>query len=321
MTTPKFVLTTPNHCIINGVLDPDHTLVTGAEGFIGRWVRSKLLSAGRNVISLDQKSNSTTPGIFYACDVTDPQQLQEIFRAHKINSVVHLASLLPTASKQNPQAATQVNIAGTLNILEAARNFQVPRIVYASSLNVYGSRSASDTVSETCLTAPEDLYGAGKKYSETLGEAYGRNYGIQFVALRIPTVLGPGATATASPWRSQVFAYLGGNQRREISIPYRADETLSMVHVEDLAEMVAILLDTKQLACSAYNAPSEIWQLSDLGKEIEVLDNNVHITFGELAVTGFPRRISGDRFKTEFNYTPKSLKDRLSEAKQRTSQP
>lgn len=304
----------------HGVRETGHTLVTGGEGFIGRCVRSRLLSAGTSVISLDQKSNGTSAGLFYACDVTDSRQLQEIFRSHKFDSIVHLASLLPTASKANPQAATLVNITSTLNVLEVARQFQVPRIVYASSLNVYGSRSASDPVSETCRTAPEDLYGAGKKYAETLGEAYARNYGIQFVALRISTVLGPGATATASPWRSQIFAYLGSHQRREISIPYRADETLSMVHVEDLAEMVAILLDTKQLACSAYNVPSEIWQLSDLGKQIEGLDNHLHITFGELAVTGFPRRISGERFKAEFNYMPKSLKDRMSEAKQRTSQ-
>ena len=318
MTTPKFVLTAPNHCIINGVLGPHHTLVTGAEGFIGRWVRSRLLSAGRNVISLDQKSNSTTPGIFYACDVTDPRQLQEIFRAHKLNSIVHLASLLPTASKQNPQAATQVNIAGTLNILEAARNFQVPRIVYASSLSVYGSSGASDTVSEISPTAPEDLYGAAKKYAEALGEAYACNHGIQFTALRISTVLGPGATGTASPWRSQLFDFLGDQRSCEISIPYRPDEILSMVHVEDLADVFAILLDAKQVAFSAYNVPSEIWQLSDLGKEIQVLNNNIRITFGDLRVTGFPRQISSDRFRTEFNYKPTSLKERLNRARQRT---
>ena len=91
-----------------------------------------------------------------------------------------------------------------------------------------------------------------------------------------------------------------------------------MVHVEDLADVFAILLDAKQVAFSAYNVPSEIWQLSDLGKEIQVLNNNIRITFGDLRVTGFPRQISSDRFRTEFNYKPTSLKERLNRARQRT---
>ena len=142
----------------------DSILVTGGEGFIGQHVRRALAGSGTSAVSLDCKLAGSDHGEQrYERDIRDSARINEIFASHKITRVIHLVSLLRTASEQNPLAATQVNIVGSLNILEAARTFNVQRVVYASSASVYGTREAADKAREADLTAPEDVYGSTKE--------------------------------------------------------------------------------------------------------------------------------------------------------------
>lgn len=288
----------------------DLIVVTGGEGFIGRHVRSALLAAGKEVISLDRQSVSQlVGGLSYECDLTEAQRLQQIFASasRPVSAIAHLASTLRTASEKDPKKATEVNILGALNVLEAARSFAVARVVFASSVGIYGSKGAQDDISEADFATPEDLYGAAKKYIETLGNAYSRNYGMQFVSVRVPIVVGSGPGTSTSAWRTDLLNALGEKQPREVLVPFSEDETLSVVHVKDLAQTFLILLNAPTVTHSTYNAPCEIWRLSDLKKEIESLNENVRVSFGNSAISGFPRRLNCDRFKAEFRYVPQLL--------------
>ena len=93
-------------------------------------------------------------------------------------------------------------------------------------------------------------------------------------------------------------------------MPFSEEETLSIVHVEDLAKAFLILLNAPTVTHATYNAPCEILRLSDLKKEIESLSENVHVSFGDVPISGFPRRLNCDRFKAEFQYVPQ-LSERL----------
>lgn len=252
------------------------------------------------------------------CDVRDRNQVEQVFRAYSFSTVVHLAGLLSTASRKSPVDATQANILGSLNLLEAVREFHVPKLIYASSISVYGSKSvqSGNGVSEVEPAAPEDVYGAAKRYVEIVGENYRERLGIQFVALRISSALGPGALNTASPWRSEIFESLGLPYRHEVAIPYRSDEVLPLVHVEDVADMIECLVEAEQSSFSVYNTPSESWQLRDLAMYVESLDDNLQVTFGQSAATGLPKVIDGRRFMAEFEYTPLPLKERFQRAAQ-----
>ena len=295
-------------------MDRELILVTGGEGFIGHYVRQALLAKGAIVISADLKPPDQISGHCYCCDITAGKQVDELFDTHQISGVVHLASWLRAASIENPLRATQANVLGTLNILEAARKFHVRRVVYASSASIYGSKAHNRNISEEESTSPEDLYGASKKYSELLGQTYMRNYGIEFVALRIPIVIGAGSTATSSPWRSDIFESLAAGHKQQIAIPFKEDETLTLVHVEDLADAILRLVEVESLSCTCYNAPGEIWQLNVLKKEVQTLNTKLDIRFGEVVVSGFPRRMTSDRFKKDCNYLPKPIKTRLRDA-------
>jgi nucleoside-diphosphate-sugar epimerase len=267
----------------------DSILLTGAEGFIGQHVRRALTVSGSSVVSVDCKfAGLDVREQCYDCDIRNGAKINEILALHKITGIIHLASLLRTASERNPLAATQVNIIGSLNILEAA-----------------------DKAREEDVTSPEDVYGSAKKFVEMLGEAYQRAYGIEFIVLRVPIVVGPGAMDTASPWRSELFNFADKSRRRAISIPFQESETISLVHVEDLAQQFATIVHAARPCFSVYNAPCETWTLRELKRAVESLNENLRVNCGNAAVSGFPRVLDAERFKAEFNYSPAALKDRL----------
>jgi UDP-glucose 4-epimerase len=298
-------------------------LVTGGKGFVGRYVCAVLSAHGKNVVALDRKDlpvPADKPAyLTMECDIRDKDHVEQIFRQHSFTTVVHLASLLNTASRKNPLDATQVNIVGSLNVLEAARKFRVPKVIYGSSISVYGSKPGQDRdgVLETEPAAPEDVYGAAKRYVEIVGEVYRQQFGVKFIALRISSVIGPGAINTASPWRVDLFEKLGLPYNNEVAIPYRNDEALPLVYVEDVADMLERLVDKEQTSFTVYNTPSETWPLDELARYVESLDENIRVTFGQSSVSGIPRAINGQRFVSEFRYTTMSLKERLRRAAQR----
>ena len=292
-------------------------LVTGGEGFIGSHVCSVLSSYDKEVIAIDRSrdpvSDISKPYPTLKLDVNDKEQVEKIFQQYSITTIIHLASLLNTASRQHPARATQINIVGSLNVLETACKFNINKFIYGSSISVYGSKCPliKNGVSETEPAAPEDIYGVSKRYVEILGDVYRKKYGIQFISIRIASVIGPGAAKTASRWRSDIIEKLGLPYRSETTIPYTKTETIPLVYVEDVAKMVKNLVDTEHTIFSIYNTPAESWTLNNLAEYIASIDKNLKIKFGNSSVTGIPKKINAERFVKEFNYAAVSLREHL----------
>jgi nucleoside-diphosphate-sugar epimerase len=245
------------------------------------------------------------------CDISDATSLHAAFQRQPFEAIIHLASLLATASKQNPHKSTQVNVGGTLNILEAAKRFRVGKVIYASSLGVYGTRPASLRVSENDAVTPEDLYGGSKRYVELLGEAYQANFGVGFVALRIAVVVGAGGKSVTSAWRSQIFECLEAGQSMEFSIPYRPEEVLPLIHVDDVVAMLVALLSAKKSTASVYNSFAESVTMTELKNEIELLNPQVRVKLGGRVVSGHPRALDSSRFGKDFAIAPMPLRERM----------
>jgi UDP-glucose 4-epimerase len=293
-------------------------LVTGGNGFIGRYVCATLAAHGKRVIALDKNSPNAFPNetsyLTITGDITQQEQIEQIFRQYHVTTLIHLASLLNTASQAHPSTATQVNILGSLNLFEIVRKFQVARVIYGSSISVYGSVVTHDADDKRLISsppAPENLYGAAKRYIEILGERYQKQFGMPFVALRIATVIGRGVKNSGSPWRSKIFETLGLPREVQISIPYKAEEQLPLVYVEDVAEMMTCLVEARHLALTIYNTPAETWTMQALAAYIESLAPHIRFAFGQ-SRSGTPPVVSGKEFITEFGYNPAlSIRERL----------
>jgi UDP-glucuronate 4-epimerase len=286
------------------------TLVTGAAGFIGRQVVADLQTCGQQVIAID-----LGPGEVPSedCDITDETALAKLFQTHSIQNVIHLAAILPSASRVNPERATGVNILGSLNVLQAAARAKVRKFVFASSSSVYGLGVGKGPVSEQEPAKPGDLYGAAKLYVEVLGQAMAEATGMQFVALRIATVVGPGARSTASPWRSEIFEKLTALTRAVISIPAPPDALACLVHVEDLADMLTILASAEWISSRVYNTPAEVLKFRELKALIETLNPKIRV---ELAgdASQAPPAVDGSGFLKDFGFKPLPVTDRLKQA-------
>jgi len=290
-------------------------LVTGGRGFVGRALVKLLRGSGVRVVSLDQAPMAAAkPQDEIACDISDREELEKVFERQGISHVIHLAAVLPTAAQQDPIRATGVNVVGSLNLLELARQSGVKRFVFASSLSIYGTWDDSHIVSEADRAAPEDLYGAAKLYVEQLGAAYRERHDLDFVSLRIGRVVGPGAKSATSAWRSQVFESLCADRAVVMEIPYGSSERVLLVHVEDVAKALASLQSATQPAYSVYNAPCESVVVQDLKREVEKLNANVTMNLGGANVIGNPRLLDFGRFQEEFGIQVAPIFEQLRKA-------
>ncbi len=173
-------------------------LITGGTGFLGTELARVLLAKGDEVIVFDVDPN---PGklsdikdsvTVASGNLANASELYNIVKASRPDCILHLASMLSVPSNQNPWASFQVNVVGTVNVLEAARLFDVPQVIFTSTVATYGIGTGPE-VDDYTLQRPTTMYGTGKLYCECLGRFYRTRFGLDFRTVRFPSVLGPGA--------------------------------------------------------------------------------------------------------------------------------
>lgn len=281
-------------------------LVTGACGHIGRELCRVLRNADRKILPVDLDQNEA-PDVL-TCDLRSKSDVSQLFQAHPIRVVIHLAGVLPSAFRIDPLAGADVNLGGSCELMRQSAAAHVKRFVFASSMSVYGSTPTRGPVSEDHPPAPDDPYGASKLAVELVGQTLAREKRFSFVALRIARVVGLGTKKTSSPWRSQIFE--ASPQRDSVYLPFAPEAVLSLVHVEDVARMLFTLADTAEMSSVVYNTPVEIWEARNLKKAIEEL-TGIYVDLRSEAAYGGPI-CDGGLFAREFGFQLKGLRDRLS---------
>ena len=184
-------------------------LVTGTAGFIGFHVAAALLERGDAVVGIDSLDPyyevalkearlaqlAPRPGFTQVRgDLACPATLEAVMAAHPgIDRIVHLAAQAGVRhSIDNPRAYIRANVAGHLEVLEAARHLQgLKRMVYASTSSVYGANAKRPYAVTDPVEQPVSLYAATKRADELMSRTYAHLYGIPLVGLRFFTVYGP----------------------------------------------------------------------------------------------------------------------------------
>lgn len=158
-------------------------LITGSQGFVGRYLRQELETNGYEVIGLDLQDAPDT----IRADLLDAGQMKDVVAKVKPDAVFHLAGQADVAkSWKIPQKTMEINVIGTLNLLEAVRAFDAAvRIVLVGSSDQYGNLGdAGKSVSETLETRPQTPYAVSKKAQEELAKVYVRAYGMNICMTR-----------------------------------------------------------------------------------------------------------------------------------------
>ena len=187
-------------------------LVTGAAGFIGFHLSTRLLDQGQSVVGFDNVNPYYDPALKRAriaqlqatakrtgsafqlieADLEDRAAVEAVFAEHNPQKVVNLAAQAGVRySIENPAAYIQANLVGFGHILEGCRHHGVEHLVYASSSSVYGGNTRMPFSEQHSVDHPVSLYAASKKANELMAHTYSHLYGLPATGLRFFTVYGP----------------------------------------------------------------------------------------------------------------------------------
>jgi nucleoside-diphosphate-sugar epimerase len=175
-------------------------LITGGTGSVGSGLARRLVEKGEQNIVLfdltprpDRIADIKENVKVVQGDLTVWPEVLNVIRENNIDGIFHLGSLLSGACEANPWAGYQTVVTGTMHVLEAARLFDVKRVLFSSTGATYG-QSIPETITEETLQRPISIYGAGKLFGEHLGRFYRRKFGLDFRCLRYFMVVVPGAS-------------------------------------------------------------------------------------------------------------------------------
>ena len=187
--------------------NPERILLTGGAGFIGSHVAEALIRRGAKVGILDNLDSFYAPSRkrlnlkeirkagdyeFFETDIRDVDALRKVAQLFRPETVIHLAARAGVRpSIQQPALYESVNVAGTVNLLEIAREFRVQRFLFGSSSSVYGATSALPFSEADLKARPISPYAATKLAAELMCYTYAHLYGLTTLCLRFFTVYGP----------------------------------------------------------------------------------------------------------------------------------
>ena len=175
------------------------TLVTGGTGFIGAQVVRVLLEKGeKDIVVFD-----VNPSKKLLDDVEDQVEVVRgdlgnfshvlsLVKNVRPTVIYHLGGMLSVPSDADNAASFRANAMGTFHVLEAARLFEVPQVLFSSTLATYGLDVRDDAVNDYTLQRPQLFYGATKVFCELMGLFYRRKFGLDFRGVRYPSIVGPG---------------------------------------------------------------------------------------------------------------------------------
>lgn len=290
-----------------------NVLVTGGQGFLGRWITARLAARGNHVTAFDttiDRGPATPSNItLFQGDITAMVDVIEAFRRQPFDAVVHCAAIVGVVdSIKSPNRVVDVNVQGSLNLFEAMREFSVTRMVHISSIEVYGDFETAIAAEDHALR-PIMPYGICKAAVEQFGRTYGALHGLECVNLRGSWIYGPDLPRPRLP-NLIVDQVLNGEA---VNIPKGGESVMDYVHVEDFTDAVVAALDRKTHRHDAYNVGSgEGTSVRALVRIIRSLLPQARISVGpgryEFA-PGLPMRVQGAldiaRAREDLNYAPK----------------
>ncbi len=314
-------------------------LVTGAAGFIGYHLSEKLLSLGHAVVGLDNINDYYDVNLklarlkqlgieqpeynvlfsgnihndkfkFIKLNLEDREAVNKLFETEQFDSICNLAAQAGVRNSiENPYAYIESNIVGFINILEACRNYNVKKLVYASSSSVYGLNGKIPFSTDDSVDNPISLYAATKKSNELMAHTYSHLFGIKTIGLRFFTVYGPWGRPDMAMF---LFTDAVFNDK-PIKVFNEGNLSRDFTYIDDIVEGTAAALlqenDSESPLYELYNiGNNQPVKLMDFISEIEkatgktVTKNYLPMQLGDVEKTW----ADTSAFTQKYGYTPKT---------------
>jgi len=166
--------------------------------------------------------------------------------------IYHLGGMLSVPSDADPQAAFRANAMGTFHVLEAARLFDVEKVLFSSTLATYGLNIREGKIDDFTLQRPELFYGCTKVFCELMGLFYRRKYGLDYRGVRYPSIVGPGVKTPGivqyNAWVIEECA-----KGRPYTVYVRPDTRCPIMYYKDAARAIVMLGDAPRESIQMVN--------------------------------------------------------------------
>jgi nucleoside-diphosphate-sugar epimerase len=296
-------------------------LVTGGAGFIGAYVTRRLLGEGASVVVYDLQPRGNVldllipehqalarPPVLEQGEITDAFRLLQVCRRHKVGSIVHLASPLTMDVVANPATGVRDICLGTHAVFATAREAGLRRVVWASSVAIYGPASEypPGPLSEAAFHRPANLYGASKSLCETMARQMASADGLDIVGLRLSVVYGAGRRRGYMTYPSALMrdAAIG-----DTVVVRFGDQRLHWQYVEEVADMVAAALSSNRHGKGeVYNAFGDCRSWRDAAAILKSLRPGLAVELREEvdeALAGVVEDYRADGFTRDYGLTPR----------------
>lgn len=290
------------------------TLIFGGAGFIGKPLAEQLFRDGERVICTDIKSDAELKErtTFVNVDISDAAAVDELVAEYNPDRIINLAYMLGAESENQPQDAVRVNCVGMDNAFAAAIGHDVERVVYTSSIAVYGRPEAHEgTITEDVAPPaafsqyPALFYGATKQLNEYQARMYDDRSETDFVAVRPSIVFGPGREGGITKWVSDCITRPAHGE--DTHIPYPPEQPLSLVYRDDVAELLSDIVTATEPAHQVYNTGGHHVTVGQLVDAIEEQFQQTITTDQDADSVPLVADVDHTRAADEFDYNLRSI--------------
>jgi len=253
-------------------------LVTGATGQIGSELTMELRKryGSYNVIAAGHRRKPSeklfSSGPFEYLDVTKKGNVGKVVEKYYVDTIYHLAAVLSAVGEQNPQLAWAVNMDGLYNVLEVAREHNVVRVFWPSSIAVFGPETSRVDTPQDAVLIPRTMYGVTKVAGELLCNYYFIRFGLDVRSVRYPGIISSETPPGGGTTDYAVKIFYEALEKKRYTCFVREDTVLPMMYMPDCTKAAIDLVeaDASRIKChTSYNVTAMSFSAGELAAEIK----------------------------------------------------
>ncbi len=298
------------------ILQMGTILIIGACGQLGTELTESLRARHGNdkVIATDVSApkESLLSGPFEYLDAMDGNKIVELVAKYKVSQIYHLAAVLSAKGEADPMFAWNLNMNSLLTVLQIAKDHQLERIYWPSSIAVFGPSSPINNTPQNTIMNPNTVYGISKLAGERWCEYYFMKYGVDVRSIRYPGLIGYKAKPGGGTTDYAVDIYYKAKEGKDFNCFLREDTLLPMMYMTDAVEGTIELMEaesSKIMTRSSYNlsamsfTPKEIYE--SIKQHLPTFNITYEPDFRQKIADSWPNSIDDSHARADWGWQPK----------------
>ncbi len=286
-----------------------------------------------NVISSDRRTPETKEeleaGPFVTLDALNQDSIAHIIHDYEITTIYHLASILSAKGEKMHRTAWNVNMGSLLNVLEVSRQFELDKIIWPSSIAVFGPTTPRDNTPNDPVLRPNTMYGITKVAGELLAEYYNFKFGVDTRSVRLPGIISSRTHPGGGTTDYAVEIFYEALQSKKYTCFVNENTVLPMMYMPDCIKSLVDIAHAEKLEHRVYNVTGMSFSAGELASEVKKHIPEFKIDykpdFRQAIADSWPRTIDDSLAREEWGWNPafdleKMTADMLKKLRQKFSQ-